>query len=278
MTNFSRPITSKNKCSTFFPAGLLSHVYGIILTLKLILILSANQNWCTIRVDLNEERVKCPDSELNLKVHVLKKAAELAAKEKTTVRIPINFQTEVQNFGVYAVPGLETHVFVGPFTCKRIKPVISHPDEIITLESDDDEAPRIAEKQPLENIDTKKIRQEAIMGQIPQRIDNSEIPDSNPDSNPDPVKINPEDEDKERDLHPTKMGKTQYLNPSKNPHGRVVYTADPNQRKDFYEKGFDHRIKSVEVENYGVVRMFMGKLIIFVFDQVSIYGLCFNEL
>ena len=64
--------------------------------------------------------MKCPDSELALKVHVLKKAAELAAKERTTVRIPIAHQNEVSNFGVYAVPGLETHVFVGPFTTKNL--------------------------------------------------------------------------------------------------------------------------------------------------------------
>ena len=63
--------------------------------------------------------VTCPRSDgtdLALKVKVLKKAADFAAKEKTTVRIPITDEGEVKNFGVYAVPGLETHVFVGPFT------------------------------------------------------------------------------------------------------------------------------------------------------------------
>jgi hypothetical protein len=37
-------------------------------------------------------------------------------KEKTTVRIPIPVVTESETFGVYAVPGLQSHVFVGPFT------------------------------------------------------------------------------------------------------------------------------------------------------------------
>ena len=78
--------------------------------------------------------VTCPESELALKVKVLKKAADLAAKEKTTVRIPIATQGEVKNFGVYAVPGLETHVFVGPFTSKNEE--ISDNDDIVCLDDD----------------------------------------------------------------------------------------------------------------------------------------------
>ena len=93
-----------------------------------------NQNWCTIRVDVPNHAVTCPESELALKVKVLKKAADLAAKEKTTVRIPIATQGEVKNFGVYAVPGLETHVFVGPFTSKNEE--ISDNDDIVCLDDD----------------------------------------------------------------------------------------------------------------------------------------------
>ena len=36
--------------------------------------------------------------------------------EKATVRIPILNQGEVKKFGVYGVPGVKNHVFVGPFT------------------------------------------------------------------------------------------------------------------------------------------------------------------
>ena len=75
-----------------------------------------NQHWSIIRVDGNQGSVQCPDSTLALKVNVLKQAAELAMKEKTTVRIPIPVRTESETFGVYAVPGLQTHVFVGPFS------------------------------------------------------------------------------------------------------------------------------------------------------------------
>ena len=57
---------------------------------------------------------------LSLKVGVLKQAAGLANSEKTTVRIPIAASGEVANFGVYAVPGLQSHVFVGPFTTKTV--------------------------------------------------------------------------------------------------------------------------------------------------------------
>ena len=60
--------------------------------------------------------VICPKSNLALKVEVLKKAVDLAAKEKATVRIPMATQGETKNFGVFAVPSVETHVFVGPFT------------------------------------------------------------------------------------------------------------------------------------------------------------------
>ena len=43
-------------------------------------------------------------------------AANLASATATTVRIPINTETgQHSSFGVYAVPGLKTHVFVGPF-------------------------------------------------------------------------------------------------------------------------------------------------------------------
>ena len=77
----------------------------------------------------------CPDSDLALKVKVLKKAADLAHQEKTTVRIPISTQGEVRNFGVYAVPGLETHVFVGPFTSKNAD--TSDNDDIICLDDEE---------------------------------------------------------------------------------------------------------------------------------------------
>ena len=56
-------------------------------------------------------------------------------EEKTTVRIPISTQGEVKNFGVYAVPGLETHVFVGPFTSKNEE--ISDNDDIVCLDDDE---------------------------------------------------------------------------------------------------------------------------------------------
>jgi hypothetical protein len=55
-----------------------------------------------------EQIVTCPESNLALSVQVLKKTADLAEKEKTTVRIPITTQGEVQSFGVYAIPGQET--------------------------------------------------------------------------------------------------------------------------------------------------------------------------
>ena len=63
--------------------------------------------------------VQCPASSLVLKCAILHQAANLASATKTTVRIPINVATEDKSFGVYAVPGLNTHVFVGPFTIQK---------------------------------------------------------------------------------------------------------------------------------------------------------------
>ena len=83
-----------------------------------------NQYWCTIKVDGSEQSVQCPGTGLSLKVGVLKQAAGLANSEKTTVRIPIAATGEVANFGVYAVPGLQSHVFVGPFSKQNLRPPI----------------------------------------------------------------------------------------------------------------------------------------------------------
>ena len=133
---------------------------------------------------------------------------------------------------------------------------LSDPDEIICLDEVKNKETFVeAPKQPLTQIDTKKIRQEAIMGQIPQKIQKeADVENEAIDTE----KIN-ENLDEDRDLHPTRMSKTQYLNPSKNPHGRVVFSPDPN-RGEFYDKGTDPRIHTTYIEKHGNVRMFMGKL------------------
>lgn len=71
-----------------------------------------------LRIDSEEGSVQCPDTRLTLKCSVLKQASSLSTKENTTVRVPIPVPFEVHYFGVYAVPGLPCHVFVGPFTNK----------------------------------------------------------------------------------------------------------------------------------------------------------------
>ena len=212
----------------------------------------ANQNWCTIRVDTTESAVKCPESDLALKVHVLKKAADLAAKENTTVRIPIKTPDQESNFGVYAVPGLETHVFVGPFTSK------SNVDTIVEEEDDDivclsDEQPQISSKpapKQVEKCDYQAIKQEAIMGQIPQKLIRSETEEEME------IVENPQTID-DRNLHPTKR-KVPYVNPEENPHGRTVFTPD-EQRALFYQSGMDERLISVQVDENLTVKMFQGK-------------------
>ena len=66
-----------------------------------------------------QSSIQCPDSSLVLKCAILQQAATLATATSTTVRIPIPVADQDQSFGVYAVPGLKTHVFVGPFKSKE---------------------------------------------------------------------------------------------------------------------------------------------------------------
>ena len=92
--------------------------------------------WCTIKVDGSEKSIKCPIGDrftgewygclphLCLKVSVLKQAASLANSAATTVRIPMEFYDQSENFGVFAIPGLQSHVFVGPFSKQNLRPPI----------------------------------------------------------------------------------------------------------------------------------------------------------
>ena len=80
-----------------------------------------NQFWSTVKIDVPVMSVQVTP-ELIMKVPVLQKALNLAIREKTTVRIPINRPDEVNTFGVYAVPIPVSTVFVGPFTVKPVKP------------------------------------------------------------------------------------------------------------------------------------------------------------
>ena len=79
----------------------------------------AGQYWSLISVGQGQSSIQCPDSSLVLKCAILQQAATLATATSTTVRIPIPVADQDQSFGVYAVPGLKTHVFVGPFKSKE---------------------------------------------------------------------------------------------------------------------------------------------------------------
>ena len=219
-----------------------------------------NQFWCTINVDGPELSVQV-DLALTLKVAILKQAASLAAREKTTVRIPIKVPGEVDSFGVYAVPGLESHVFVGPFTSKE--PIVSSTtadddDDIVCLDEPQETkpdplalqvpSPKQPAKQPVV-IDNAKIRQEAILGQVPQKVIKEEG-DADIISHDDDYQMVAD-----RDLHPEPIDPL-YLNPSKNPYGRVVINSDKN-RKDFYEEENTNIIK-LKIKDTET-KVFMGK-------------------
>ena len=62
------------------------------------------------------------------------------------VRIPVTNQGEDQSFGVYAIPGLGTHAFVGPFTSRREEnsdgndSSVGHCSETKEFDENDDES------------------------------------------------------------------------------------------------------------------------------------------
>ena len=76
--------------------------------------------------------IQCPESSLLLKCMILQQASNLASATNTTVRIPINAEGEDSSFGVYAVPGLKSHIFVGPF-----KHVAKPSEEVIKIDDDE---------------------------------------------------------------------------------------------------------------------------------------------
>ena len=92
----------------------------------------ASQYWSLVNVGQGQSSIQCPDSSLVLKCSILQQAATLATTTSTIVRIPITDVEQDRSFGVYGVPGLETHVFVGPFKSKEDQ-------EGITLEDDDED-------------------------------------------------------------------------------------------------------------------------------------------
>ena len=92
----------------------------------------ASQYWSLVNVGQGQSSIQCPDSSLVLKCSILQQAATLANTTSTIVRIPITDVEQDRSFGVYGVPGLETHVFVGPFKSKEDQ-------EGITLEDDDED-------------------------------------------------------------------------------------------------------------------------------------------
>ena len=83
--------------------------------------------WCTIKVDgSKDESIEWPKKmhshpASGLKVSVLRQAVGLANAAATTVRIPIENCEPNENFGVFAIPGLHSHVFLGPFTKRNLR-------------------------------------------------------------------------------------------------------------------------------------------------------------
>ena len=132
------------------------------------------QYWSLISVGEGQSSIQCPDSSLGLKCAILQQAATLSTATSTTVRIPIPVSDQDPSFGVYAVPGLKTHVFVGPFAGQKTEAVPEEDDDIVCL--DDEEVkivePNKNEPESEETVDEKEETKSKEFSQIPLVIEN----------------------------------------------------------------------------------------------------------
>ena len=119
-----------------------------------------------------------------LKCAILQQAATLATATSTTVRIPIPVAEQDQSFGVYAVPGLKTHVFVGPFKSKEgfsgIAPEDDDDEDIVCLDdeiakNDSEEVKNLKKAEEAEKVEKKKeqaklVHKSKLLGQMPHVV------------------------------------------------------------------------------------------------------------
>ena len=130
-----------------------------------------------------QSSIQCPDSSLVLKCAILQQAATLATATSTTVRIPIPVAEQDQSFGVYAVPGLKTHVFVGPFKSKEDLGNIALEDDdedIVCLDdeiakNDSEEVKALKKAEEAEKAEKKKeqaklVHKSKLLGQLPHVV------------------------------------------------------------------------------------------------------------
>eukprot|EP00090_Calanus_glacialis_P009738 TRINITY_DN18135_c0_g1_i1.p1 TRINITY_DN18135_c0_g1~~TRINITY_DN18135_c0_g1_i1.p1 ORF type:complete len:2159 (-),score=869.91 TRINITY_DN18135_c0_g1_i1:100-6576(-) len=114
-----------------------------------------SQYWSLISVGQGQSSIQCPDSTLVLKCAILQQAATLSTATSTTVRIPIPVGDQDPSFGVYAVPGLKSHVFVGPFASNEVatETIEDDDDDIVCLE---DTYVKVKEEDDIKIIEPKK--------------------------------------------------------------------------------------------------------------------------
>ena len=143
-----------------------------------------SQYWSLISVGQGQASIQCPDSSLVLKCAILQQAANLSTATATTVRIPIPVSDQDPSFGVYAVPGLKSHVFVGPFTAPKTD--IEDDDDIVCLEDEEvkvvepnkEEADSQEEEVEKQKEEKKEISMKRkLLGQIPLIVEKSEVDD-----------------------------------------------------------------------------------------------------
>ena len=143
----------------------------------------AGQYWSLISVGQGQSSIQCPDSSLVLKCAILQQAATLATATSTTVRIPIPVAEQDQSFGVYAVPGLKTHVFVGPFKSKEDQEGVALEDDdedIVCLDDeigkdDSEEVKTLKKAEEVEKVEKKKeqrklVHKSKLLGQMPHVV------------------------------------------------------------------------------------------------------------
>merc|ERR1711874_871299 len=164
----------------------------------------------------------------------------------TTVRIPIPVGDQDPSFGVYAVPGLKTHVFVGPLASKT---------EVITETIDDDDEDDIVcldEDPPVANTDKDNVeKREKEKGTREEVVANNEL--TNDDGDDDEISIiepNPKvEEKKEKDA---RRQKRRLLAHNIKMLGQVPLVVT-SQKNDEGDKEDDNNDKDDDIDIIGVV-------------------------
>ena len=226
-----------------------------------------NQYWSLISVGEGQSSIQCPDSSLGLKCAILQQAATLSTATATTVRIPIPVSDQDPSFGVYAVPGLKTHVFVGPFAGARTEEAVDD-DDIVCLDDEVEEVkilePNKDDTESGEGVEEEEKKSNEILSQIPLVVENgdtSEYVDIGDDTDNLDDKSEKTQANELRSLVVQASGSD--MSDQSSQYGRVVLRQ--SKRRESGDSQVEIKYKSADVgedQTYSAVTRCRGKVIL----------------